>query len=122
MQHLVLKMIMMKSSFMKVADISAALRLYGEIWLSYPREISNSLPSSVHLENGQCVYINPNDSSRLTDMINNLPKPTLLAFLDICKTYDFTKKLHVDVPSYYVWKNNRFERRKRGINVNGWPE
>jgi len=32
-QYLVLKMIMMKSSFMKVVDISAALRLYGEFWL-----------------------------------------------------------------------------------------
>ncbi|KAF0695535.1 ATP-dependent DNA helicase, partial [Aphis craccivora] len=66
---------------------------------------------SVHLENGQRVYFNPNDSSRLTDMINNPPKTTLLAFFDL---YDFAKTLlYVDVPSYY--------RRKRGINVNGWP-
>jgi hypothetical protein len=46
-------------------------------------------------------------------MINNPPKTTLL-------TDDFAKTLlYVDVPSYYVWKNNSFERRKRGINVNG---
>jgi len=77
---------------------------------------------SVHLENGQRVYFNPNESSRLTDMINNPPKTTLLAFFVICKTDDFAKTLlYVDAPSYYVWKNNRFERRKRGINVNGWP-
>lgn len=77
---------------------------------------------SVHLENGQCVYLNPNDSSRLTDMINNPPKTTLLAFFDLCKTDDFAKTLlYVDVPSYYVWENNRFERKKHGINVNGWP-
>ncbi|KAF0696189.1 ATP-dependent DNA helicase, partial [Aphis craccivora] len=77
---------------------------------------------SVHLENGRRVYFNPNDSSRLTDMINNLLKTTLLAFFDLCKTDDFAKTLlYVDVPSYYVWKNNIFERRKRGINVNGWP-
>jgi len=55
-------------------------------------------------------------------MINNPPKTTLLAFFDLCKTDDFAKTLiYVDVPSYYVWKNNRFEKRKRVINVNGWP-
>ncbi|CAI6354200.1 unnamed protein product [Macrosiphum euphorbiae] len=56
-------------------------------------------------------------------MINNPPKTTLLAFFDLCKTDDFAKTLlYVDLPSNYVWKNDRFERRKRGINVNGWPE
>jgi len=55
-------------------------------------------------------------------MINNPPKTTLLAFFDLCKTDDFAKTLlYVDVPSYYVWENNRFERKKHGINVNGWP-
>lgn len=58
---------------------------------------------SVHLENGQGVYFNPYDFSRLTDMINNQPKNTLLAFFELCKTDDFAKTLlYVDVPSYYV--------------------
>ncbi|KAI8430432.1 hypothetical protein MSG28_000709 [Choristoneura fumiferana] len=35
---------------------------------------------------------------------------------------DFAKTLlYCEVPAYYIFKNSRFERRKRGVDVNGWP-
>ncbi|XP_063903766.1 uncharacterized protein LOC135123203 [Zophobas morio] len=77
---------------------------------------------AVHLENGQRVYFNPNDFNNVTEKVNNPQKTTLLAFFDLCKTDNFAKTLlYVEVPSYYVWKSTKFERRKRGNNVDSWP-
>lgn len=41
----------------------------------------------------------------------------------MCQRDEFAKTLlYSEVPSYYVWKDNRrFERRKRGVNVENWP-
>ncbi|XP_063920741.1 uncharacterized protein LOC135135573 [Zophobas morio] len=76
----------------------------------------------LHLENGQRVYFNPNDFNNVTEKVNNPQKTTLLAFFDLCKTDNFAKTLlYVEIPSYYVWKSTKFERRKRGNNVDGWP-
>lgn len=74
---------------------------------------------AVHLENGQRVYFN---QQNLTDKLTNPPKTTLLAFFELCRTDDFAKTLlYYQVPAYYVWTNSRFERRKRGVDVVGWP-
>ncbi|XP_063903784.1 uncharacterized protein LOC135123221 [Zophobas morio] len=76
----------------------------------------------LHLENGQRVYFNPKDFNNVTEKVNNPQKTTLLAFFDLCKTDNFAKTLpYVEVPSYYVWKSTKFERRKGGNNVDGWP-
>ncbi|XP_063912265.1 uncharacterized protein LOC135129114 [Zophobas morio] len=77
---------------------------------------------AVHLENDQRLYFNPNDFNNVTEKVNNPQKTTLLAFFDLCKTDNFAKTLlYVELPSYYVWKSTKFERRKRGNNVDGWP-
>ncbi|XP_071565387.1 uncharacterized protein [Temnothorax nylanderi] len=74
---------------------------------------------AVHLENGQRVYFN---SKNLVERLSNPPQTTLLAFFELCKTDDFAKTLlYCEVPSYFVFKNNKFERRKRGMDVDGWP-
>lgn len=74
---------------------------------------------AVHLENGQRVYFNP---SNLADRVSSPPKTTLTSFFELCRFDDFAKTLlYCEVPAYYVWNNNKFERRKRGANVDGWP-
>ncbi|XP_065356368.1 uncharacterized protein LOC135950766 [Calliphora vicina] len=73
---------------------------------------------AVHLENGQRVYYT---ATNVMQQINNPPKTTLLGFFELCKSDEFAKTLlYSEVPQYYVWKNNKFERRKRGKNVDGW--
>lgn len=74
---------------------------------------------AVHLENGQRVYFTSNN---LAEKLSNPPQTTLLAFFELCKTDDFAKTLlYSEVPSYFVWKSNKFTRRKRGKDVDGWP-
>ncbi|XP_071575058.1 uncharacterized protein [Temnothorax nylanderi] len=92
------------------------------VWRILAFPIHERYPSvfhlNVHLENGQRVYFN---SINLIERINNPPQTTLLAFFELCKTDEFAKTLlYYEVPSYYVWKNNEFERRKRGKDVDGW--
>ena len=73
---------------------------------------------AVHLENGQRVYFT---SDNLAEKINNPPQTTLLAFFELCKTDNFAKTLlYSEIPSYFAWNNNKFTRRKRGNNVEGW--
>ncbi|XP_077282750.1 uncharacterized protein LOC143908816 [Temnothorax americanus] len=92
------------------------------VWRILAFPIHERYPSvfhlNVHLENGQRVYFN---STNLIERMNNPPQTTLLAFFELCKTDEFAKTLlYYEVPSYYVWKNNKFERRKRGKDVDGW--
>jgi len=57
----------------------------------------------------------------LAEKLNNPTKTTLLAFYELCKTDVFAKTLlYSEVPSYFVFKNNKFQRRKQGRNVDGW--
>ncbi|KAL4153295.1 hypothetical protein QTP88_001128 [Uroleucon formosanum] len=75
---------------------------------------------AVHLENGQRVYFN---EQNLHDRVNSPPTTTLLSFFDLCKVDDFAKNLlYPEVPAYYVWDKKKFQRRKRGVNVVGWPD
>lgn len=74
---------------------------------------------AVHLENRQRVYIT---TDNITDRVQIPPMTTLLAFFELCKVDNFAKGLlYCDVPAYYVWKNNRFIRRKQGKPVAGHP-
>ncbi|XP_015374790.1 PREDICTED: uncharacterized protein LOC107169536 [Diuraphis noxia] len=44
-------------------------------------------------------------------------------FLGHQQVYDFAKNLlYPEVPAYYVWDEKKFQRRKRGVNVVGWPD
>jgi len=83
------------------------------------RILSFSIHLAVHLENGQRVYFIPNN---LAENLNNSSKTTLLAFFELCKTDVFAKTLlYSEVPSYFVFKNNKFQRKKQGSYVDGWP-
>ncbi|XP_008482471.2 uncharacterized protein LOC103519163 [Diaphorina citri] len=74
---------------------------------------------SVHLENGQRVYFTAHN---ISDKLQNPPKTTLLAFFDLCKADTFARGLlYSEVPSYYVWRNNKFSRRKVGKPVPEHP-
>lgn len=73
----------------------------------------------VHLENGQRVYFT---EQNIAERLENPPTTTLQGFFQICQTDDFAKTLlYSEVPSYYVWQNNKFIRRKRGQDVEGLP-
>ncbi|XP_050065737.1 uncharacterized protein LOC126554744 [Aphis gossypii] len=75
---------------------------------------------AVHLENGQRVYFNEQNPH---DRVNSPPTTTLLSFFDLCKVDDFAKNLlYPEVPAYYVSDKKKFQRRKRGVNVVGWPD
>ena len=72
---------------------------------------------AVHLENGQRIYFT---ECNVVNKVRNPPQTTLLAFFDLCKRDDFAKQLHYnEIPSYYVWNNNMFCRRKQGKTVPG---
>lgn len=74
---------------------------------------------AVHLKNGQRVYFT---ADNLVQQMSANQNTTLLKFFKLCEIDDFAKTLlYPEVPSYYVWKNNNFERRKQGTNVPGWP-
>ncbi|XP_074109302.1 uncharacterized protein LOC141534058 [Cotesia typhae] len=86
------------------------------VWRILRFPIHDRFPSvmhlTVHLENGQRIYFTEED---VVEKVINPPKTTLMAFFELCQVDDFAKTLlYVEVPAYYVWKNNRFERRKKG--------
>ncbi|GFQ85636.1 ATP-dependent DNA helicase [Trichonephila clavata] len=55
--------------------------------------------------------------------IINPQKTTLMAFFELCQVDNFAKTLlYCEVPAYYVWKNNKFSRRKKGKAVSGYLE
>lgn len=85
------------------------------VWRIFAFPIHERSPTvvqlAVHWENGQPIYFNPNDPNILLNQINNPKNTTLLSFFDICKTDSFVKTLlYVEVPSYYIWKENKFKR------------
>lgn len=70
------------------------------------------------MENGQRVYFSEDD---LKDRLENPKKTTLMAFFDLCKEDEFAKTLlYRQVPSYYVFANQAFRRRKQGQPVDDW--
>ncbi|XP_044582937.1 uncharacterized protein LOC123263956 [Cotesia glomerata] len=92
------------------------------VWRIFRFPIHDRFPSvmhlAVHLENGQRIYFTEQD---VIDKVINPKKTTLMAFFELCQVDDFAKTLlYVEVPAYYVWKNNRFDRRKKGKVVSGY--
>ena len=74
---------------------------------------------AVHPENSQRVFFT---SDNLLDKIQHPPKTTLTAFFELCKTDSFARGLlYCEFPTYYVWKNNQFCRKKQGKGVPGHP-
>ncbi|GFX50911.1 ATP-dependent DNA helicase [Trichonephila clavipes] len=75
---------------------------------------------SVHLENGQRVYFTEDNTIH---KILNPQKTTLMAFFELCQGDNFAKTLlYCEVTAYYVWKNSKFYRRKKGKAFSGYPE
>ncbi|XP_073826793.1 uncharacterized protein [Musca autumnalis] len=76
---------------------------------------------SVHLENGQRVYFN---EANARERAVTPPATTLTAFFELCANDPFAKTLlYSQVPSYYTWipTSKKFQRRKQGKPVEGWP-
>lgn len=75
---------------------------------------------AVHLENGQRVYFRQAEAMRTAT--EEAPITTLTAFFNLCRVDDFARTLkYVDVPEYYTWGRQSWNRRKRGTPVDG-PE
>ena len=61
------------------------------------------------------------DATYSCSVINNLPKTTLLDFFELCVVNAFARThLYCEVLTYYVWKGNKFCRRKQGKPVPGY--
>ncbi|XP_074106305.1 uncharacterized protein LOC141532045 [Cotesia typhae] len=92
------------------------------VWRIFRFQIHDRFPSvmhlAVHLENGQRIYYN---QQNVIEKIINPPKTTLMSFFELCQVDNFAKTLlYVEVPAYYVWKNNKFLRRRKGKKVPGF--
>ncbi|XP_071579754.1 uncharacterized protein [Temnothorax nylanderi] len=82
--------------------------------------MSNVVHLSVHLENGQRVYFTERN---LQQVIENPPQTTLTAFFALCAVDKFAQTLlYHQVPAYYKWSNKKWQRRKRGQDVDGCPD
>ena len=77
----------------------------------------------VHLPQQNRVIIRPNADHTLNgDNHTQLGMTTLTSFLDLCNMDPFAKTLlYCDVPRYFTWANKKWQRRKRGKPVEGWP-
>ncbi|XP_029639725.1 uncharacterized protein LOC115214832 [Octopus sinensis] len=74
---------------------------------------------AVHLENGQRTYFTEQTAAELAANPN---QTTLTGFFRLCQLDTFAKTLlYPQVPSYYVWSNNNWVRRKSGQDVEGHP-
>jgi len=74
---------------------------------------------AVQLENNQKVYFTEDN---IHQVIYNPRKTKLTAFFDLCSSDDFARTLlYHEVPEYYTWSNTRFSRKKRGLDVEGYP-
>ncbi len=72
---------------------------------------------NVHLPNGQRVCFNENN---VLERLENPKNTTLLAFFQLCCKDDFPRTpLYSEVPSYYIWTNNMFQKRKKGVPLQG---
>lgn len=74
---------------------------------------------SVHLENGQRVYFTDQNAR---ERLENVRNTTLMAFFELCHRDEFAKTLlYIEVPPYYTFTNNRFNRRKQGEPIVQYP-
>ena len=74
---------------------------------------------AVHLENGQRVYFRAETAA---DQALNPKETTLTAYFKLCQNDAFAMTLlYHQIPSYYTWSNNKWNKRRRGSNVAGQP-
>ncbi|XP_062525428.1 uncharacterized protein LOC134198655 [Bombyx mori] len=76
---------------------------------------------AVHLENGQRVYFT---DANVLQRVDRPPSTTLTSFFEMCQNDDFARTLlYSEMPRYYTWNQSskKFERRKRGQPVPGYP-
>ncbi|XP_015367105.1 PREDICTED: uncharacterized protein LOC107163966 [Diuraphis noxia] len=70
---------------------------------------------SVHLENGQRVYFTDQNAR---ERLENVRNTTIMAFFELCSSDDFAKTLlYIEVPSYYTFTYNRFNRTKQDLKT-----
>lgn len=77
---------------------------------------------AVHLENGQRVYFT---DANVLQRLDRPPSTTLTSFFEMCRTDDFARTLlYSAMPRYYTWNQSskKFQRRKRGQPVPGYPQ
>jgi len=90
-------------------------------WRFFDFSIHERFPAVIHLavhfENNRRVYFTEDN---IHQIIDNPRKTTLTAFFDLCSSDDFARLLYHEVLGYYTWSNNRFFRRKRGLDVEGY--
>lgn len=77
---------------------------------------------AVHLENGQRVYFT---DANVLQRVDRPPSTTLTSFFEMCQNDDFARTLlYSEMPRYYTWNQSskKFQRRKRGQPVTGYPQ
>jgi len=104
-------------------DTGRYISSFGAAWRILRIPIHERFPPvmhlSVHLENGQRIYFTTDNASEKVQNPNNT---TLLGFFELCKNDSFARTLlYSEVPAYFIWKNNKFSRRKQGKGVSGHP-
>ncbi|XP_014784030.1 uncharacterized protein LOC106879105 [Octopus bimaculoides] len=74
---------------------------------------------AIHLENSQLIYFTPSTAATVVEY----PKDTTLtAFSKLCNVDTFVETLlYYQVPSYYSWSNNTWQRRRIDSQVDGFP-
>lgn len=95
------------------------------VWRIFGFPIHERHPSvvhlAVHLENGQRVYFT---AANIQQRATSPPPTTLTAFFELCNSDMFAQTLlYAEVPAYYTWNasSKKFQRRKQGTAVEGWP-
>ena len=91
------------------------------IWRILKFNINEHYPSveklAVHLKNGQRIYFNDTEQAHRI-VANDPPQMTLMAFFKLCYGDDFIKiLLYAEVPSYFTWRDKKWNQRKKGILV-----
>ena len=96
------------------------------IWRIFSFSIHERYPTvlhlAVHLENGQRVYFN---ASNVAQRAAAPPSTTLTGFFDICQNDQFAcTLLYSEIPRFFTWNTStkRFQRRKQGNIVAGYPD
>lgn len=77
---------------------------------------------AVHLENGQRVYFT---DAKVLQRVDRPPSTTLTSFFEMCQNDDFARTLlYSEMPRFYTWNQSskKFQRRKRGQPVPGYPQ
>ena len=93
-------------------------------WRIFGFPIHDRYPSvqrlAVHLENGQRMYFTEENYRQQIECPRNT---TLTAFFQLCINDQFAANLlYHEVPSYYRWHQNQWQRRKAGSRVADHPE